>query len=59
MTLKGGVDRSTEMSDQKNSRYGVPFSLDHCDQNVTEMCPLQSIGATISHIRVGSVCVSG
>jgi hypothetical protein len=24
--LKGGVDRSTEIADQRNSRYGVPFS---------------------------------
>ena len=46
MTLKGGVDRSTEMSDRRNSRYGVPFSLDHCDHNVTGMCPLQSFPVT-------------
>ena len=57
--LKGGVDRSTEVSDQRNSRYGVPFSLDQCDHNVTGMCPLQSIPVTISHIRVGSACVNG
>jgi len=25
-TLNGGVDRSTEISDRRNSRYGVPFS---------------------------------
>ena len=48
MTIKGGVDRSTKMSDRRNSRYGVPFSLDHCDQNVTGMCPLQSIRVTIN-----------
>lgn len=57
--LKGGVDRSTETSDRRNSRYGVPFSLDHCDQNVTGMCPLQSITVFSGHLRVGSVCVSG
>ena len=25
--FSGGVDRSTEMSDRRNSRYGVPFSI--------------------------------
>jgi hypothetical protein len=36
---------------------GFLFRLDQCDQNVTGICPLQSIHVTISHIRVGSVCV--
>jgi len=49
--LKSRIDGTADM--------GFLFRLDQCDHNVTGMCPLQSIPVTISHIRVGSVCVSG
>jgi len=47
--LKSRIEGTADM--------GFLFRLDQCDQNVTGICPLQSIHVTISHIRVGSVCV--
>ena len=52
-----GVDRSLKPRIERMADMGFLFRLDQCDQNVTGICPLQSIPVTISHIRVGSVCV--
>jgi len=59
MTLKGEWIVPLKSRIEGTADMEFLFRLDHCDHNVTGMCPLQSIPVTISHIRVGSVCVSG
>ena len=57
MTLKGEWIVPLKSRIEGTADMGFLFRLDQCDQNVTGICPLQSIPVTISHIRVGSVCV--
>jgi len=58
MTLKGEWIVPLKSRIEGTADMEFLFRLDQCDHNVTEMCPLQSIAVTISHIRAGSVCVS-